>query len=83
MEPRKIGQNFVYAITAKDLISRIDDKRSKMFDVYQGKVGSHWLNVVPCKNRGLILDDQQLRMSNGLRLGADICVAHTCHCGKS
>ena len=40
------------------------------------------LNVVPCKNLGLKLDDQQLRISNGLRLGANICVAHTCHCGK-
>ena len=28
------------------------------------------------------LDDQQLRISIGLRLGANICVAHTCHCGK-
>ena len=28
------------------------------------------------------LDDQQLRSSIGLRLGANICVAHTCHCGK-
>ena len=27
-------------------------------------------------------DDQQLRISIGLRLGANICVAHTCHCGK-
>ena len=27
-------------------------------------------------------DDQQLRISIGLRLGANICVKHTCHCGK-
>ena len=43
---------------------------------------SQWLNVVPCKNLGLKLDDQKLRISIGLRLGANICVAHTCHCGK-
>ena len=35
-----------------------------------------------CKNLGLKLDDQQLRISIGLRLGANICVAHKCHCGK-
>ena len=26
-------------------------------------IGSQWLNVVPCKNLGLKLDDQQLRIS--------------------
>ena len=72
----------VYVKTAQDLISRLDDKRSKVFDAHQGKFGSQWLNVVPCKNLGLKLDCQQLRISNGLRLGANICVAHTCHCYK-
>ena len=71
----------VYVKTAQDLISRMDDKRSKVFNAHQGKFGSQWLNVVPCKNLGLKLDDQQLRISIGLRLGANICVAHTCHCG--
>ena len=72
----------VYVKTAQDLISRLDDKRSKVFDAHQGKFGSQWLNVVPCKNLGLKLDCQQLRISIGLRLGANICVAHTCHCYK-
>ena len=43
---------------------------------------SQLLNVVPCNNLGLKLDDQQLQILIGLRLGANICVAHTCHCGK-
>ena len=46
------------------------------------KPGSQWLNVVPCKNLGLKRDGQQFRISIGLRLGANIFVAHTCHCGK-
>ena len=71
----------VYVKTAQDLISRMDDKRSKVFNA-QGKIGSQWLNVVPCKNLGLKVDDQQLRISVDLRLGANICVALTCHCGK-
>ena len=71
----------VYVKTAQDLISRMDDKRSKVFNAHQG--WSQWLNVVPCKNLGLKLDYQQLRISFGLRLGANICVAHTCHFGKS
>ena len=60
----------------------MDDKRSKVFNAHQGKFGSQWLNFVPCKSLGLKLDDQQLRISIGLRLGANICVGHTCHCDK-
>ena len=36
----------------------------------------------PCKNLDLEFDDQHLRISIGLRLGANICVAHTHHCSK-
>ena len=72
----------VFVKTAHELISRMDDKRSKVFKAHQGKFGSHWLYVFPCKNMGLKLDDQQLRISIGLRLGANICLEHTCHCGK-
>ena len=72
----------VYVKTAQELISRMGDKRSKVFNPHQDKFGSQWLNVVPCKILGLKLDDQQLRISIGLRLGANIRVAHTCHCGR-
>ena len=72
----------VYVKTAQDLISRMDDQRSKVFNAHQGKFGSQWLNDVPCKNQGLKLDDQQLPISIDLSLGANICVAHTCHCDK-
>ena len=39
----------VYVKTAQDLISRMDDIRSKAFNAHQSKFGSQWLNVVPCK----------------------------------
>ena len=81
-ETQKNWTQPVFVKTAQDLISRMDDKRSKIFNAHQGKFGSQWLNVVSCKNLGLKLDDQQLRISIGLRLGANICVAHTCHCGE-
>ena len=63
-------------------ILQVFNESSKVFNAHEGKFGSQWLNVVPCKNRGLKLDDQQLRISIGLRLGTNIRVAHTCHCGK-
>ena len=72
----------VYVKTAQDMISGMNEKFSKVFNSHQGKFGSQWLNVVPCNNLGLKRDDQQLRIPIGLRLGANICVAHTCHCGK-
>ena len=53
----------------------MDDTCSKVFNAHEGKLGSQWLNVVPCKNLGLKLDDQQLWISIGLRLGANICFA--------
>ena len=48
----------VYVKTAHDLICRMDDQRSKVFNAHQGEFGSRWLNVVLCKNLGLKLDDQ-------------------------
>ena len=72
----------VFVKTAQDLISRMDDKRSKVFNAQQGKFGSQWLNVVPCKNLGLKLDDQQLRISVALRRGANNCL-HGLSCTKS
>ena len=32
----------VYVKTAQDLISRMDEKRSKIFNAHQGKFGSQW-----------------------------------------
>ena len=72
----------VFVKTAQNLFSKKDDKRSKVINAHQGKLGSQWLNFVLCKNLGLKLDVQQLRISIGLRLGANICVVHTCHCCK-
>ena len=79
---QKIWTQPVFVKTAQNLISRMDDKRSSVFNAHQGKFGYQWLNVVPFKNLGLNLDDQQLRISIGLLLGIKICVAHTCHCGR-
>ena len=72
----------VYVKTTQDLVSRMNDKRSKVITARQGKCGSQWLKVGPSKNLGLKLDDLQLQIWIGLRLAVNICVAHTCHCGK-
>ena len=73
----------VFVKTAQDLFSRMDDKHRKVLNVHQGMFRSQWLNVVPCEKLGLKLNYQQLRISIGWLLGANICVAHTCHSGES
>ena len=42
-----------------------------------------WLNALPIANLGLKLDDSQLRIACGLRLGANLCAPHSCSaCGS-
>ena len=81
MEPEKIGHN-LFTSKHQDLISRMDDKRSNVFNAHRGKVESQWRKVVLHKNLGTKFDDQQLRIPFSLSLGASICVELTCHCGK-
>ena len=64
------------------LITDLDAENVRRLNAYQDPFGSAWLNVVPSKNLGLKLTDQQLRISLSLRLGAKICEKHTCRCGK-
>ena len=65
----EFGNNGPNLSTSKsqDLFFRMDDKRTKVFNAHQGKFGSQWLNVVPCKNLDLTLEDQQLQISIRLR----------------
>ena len=58
----------VFVKSAQELIPRMDDNLSKVFNAHEEKFESQWLNVVPCKNLGLKLDDQRLRISIGSRL---------------
>ena len=39
----------IFVKTVQELISRMDDKRSKVFIAHQDKFGSQWLNVVPAR----------------------------------
>ena len=40
-----------------------------------------WLRAVPISQLGLHLDDETLRISVALRVGASICEPHSCRCG--
>ena len=68
--------------TFDQLITDLDVEKVKKLNAYQDPFGSAWLNVVPSKNLGLKLTDQQPRISLSLRLGAKICGKQTYRCGK-
>ena len=51
-------------------------------NAYQGKVAGAWLNAYPSKAMGLKMNDEQTRISIGLRLGVPICEPHKCKCGS-
>ena len=68
--------------TFDQLITDLDVKNVKRLNAYQDPFSSAWLNVVPSKNLGLKITDQQLRISLSLPLGAKLCEKHTCRCGK-
>ena len=39
-----------------------------------------WLNALPISSCGLRLDDDVVRVGEGLRLGLQICESHRCVC---
>ena len=65
-----------------DLILRLEPTDVKIFNAFQDRFGSQWLNVITCKNLRLKLSNQRLRITIGLRLGSKICKRHKCVCGK-
>ena len=42
-----------------------------------------WLHAIPAAPLGNLLDDNALRISVGLRLGARLCLPHPCRCGAA
>ena len=65
-----------------DLILRLEPTDVKIFNTFQDRFGSQWLNVIPCKNSRLKLSKQHLRIAIGLRLDSKICERNQCLCGK-
>lgn len=59
-----------------------DSDRARILAVSASESG-HWLHALPSRNVGTVLDPSCLRISVCLRLGARICVAHTCNCGRA
>ena len=66
-----------------DIEQSLDKTQSKRLSLTQGRYTGTWLNAIPMSPLGLKLTDGQLRCAVPLRLGANICAAHTCCCGQN
>jgi len=73
-------------ININSIISTFDfttkEDRARYFASKQ-KESNGWLNVLPSKTLGTILDNNTFRISVALRYGFDICAPHQCICGKA
>ena len=41
-----------------------------------------WLHAIPLANCGLLLENEELRIAVGIRIGAPVCLPHECVCGS-
>ena len=72
----------IYKDLSSQLFGALDSNEQKRLLCYQGKTAAAWLNALPCQSLGLKLTNTQLRISISLRVGAPVCVEHSCVCGK-
>ena len=63
------------------LTSWLTHVRKQLFGGFCPHAGD-WLSVLPIASCGLHLDDDAIRVAVALRLGLELCVPHTCHCGS-
>ena len=89
VEPSSISRGFqkswdkpVAEVYSKFLIENAQDQftRARLLAVTAPKAGV-WLNAIPVPSLGLKLDNESLRISVALRLGAKLNLAYTCVCG--
>ncbi|GAU95301.1 hypothetical protein RvY_06943 [Ramazzottius varieornatus] len=59
-----------------------DNDKARLLAVSDKNSGS-WLHALPLPSLGNLLDNNALRISIGLRLGAKLCRPHVCRCGAS
>ena len=54
--------------------------RARLLVTAQRESGA-WLNALPVSTLGTLLDSESFRVAIALRVGADVCIPHSCRCG--
>ena len=69
---REIGKNML----------RVADQvcRARLLATAPRESGA-WLNALPVLLLGTLLDPESFRVAIALRVGADVCIPHSCRCG--
>ena len=69
---------------AESLLENAPDPRARARLLASAtKESGAWLNVLPISSLGLRMDNDTIRVAAGLRLGAPLCMPHSCHhCGE-
>jgi hypothetical protein len=62
--------------------SAVLEEKARLLAVSTKESGM-WLNALPIPTLGNLLDNDALRVSIALRLGAKVCNPHRCRCGKN
>ncbi|XP_060804915.1 uncharacterized protein LOC132902733 [Amyelois transitella] len=75
-----ISSNFIFSSLLENSFSR---DRARLLAVSRPESG-HWLHAYPSPALGTFLNPLTLRVAVGLRVGAEVCVDHSCaSCGVS
>ena len=83
MDLQRTWDAAVCASVAQRLCGQANDgDRARLLAVASKGSGS-WLRALPSSALGLLLSDEEVRISVGLRLGAPIVRAHKCGCGAA
>ena len=54
--------------------------RARLLATAQRESGA-WLNALPVSSLGTLLDSESFKVAIALRMGADVCIPHSCRCG--
>ena len=68
---------------ATDLMERADQiSRARLLAAACRESGL-WLHALPTPALGTLLDSESFRIAVALRVGAEVCIQHTCKCGRA
>ena len=63
------------------MLSEADQvSRARLLATAQSESGA-WFNALPVPSLGTLLDSESFRVAIALRVGADVCIPHSCRCG--
>ena len=70
-----VERNWENMLRVADQVSR-----ARLLATAQKESGA-WLNALPVSSLGTLLDSESFRVAIALRVGAEVCIPHSCRCG--